>query len=242
MVLVTAAMDAELQAFFPGERLPGISDGFSGFRETHLEAGAGSFTAAVIGVGKSMSACRISSLLERYSPSLVIHVGICGAAGPALQIGDIIFPDRVMQYDLNLEAFGLPAGVIPYSGIGTLDIACAQQIQLIEHMKHCSGGIKIHRGGTAASGDTFLSPEEKAVLLERPGLSGVSGFDMESYSAALACSIKGTPMVLCKSISDDLHGNRPKRFSRYLETVSGIFRRAVISYLEAEVKESDAWR
>ncbi len=226
MLLITAAMEAELQACIPGQTRSS-SKGTHQFHEYPVCLGSAS--AAEIGVGKAVSAFRMGELLERYRPEEVIHIGICGAAHPSFQVGELLLPSRVMQYDLHLKEFGLDRGVIPFCAVGE---AAADTKMLESTQKILTGMVKgrrVHTGGLIASGDQFASVHTKQLL----AAEGIDACDMESFSVALACRLKGIPFVIWKIISDDAAGRRVRRFSRFLADASQLFRAAVEAYLES---------
>ena len=226
MTAVTAALAAELQAFLPECPIPSPRSAHQGFAESVLDRHG--ILAAVIGSGKSLSAYRIGELLERHFVDLVVHIGICGAADASMQTGDMLVPDRVMQHDLHLKEFSLPPGVIPYTGIGSIELS-ARRSEFFSHIRSIFPSRRIRNGGMIASGDVFASPEKKAELL----VQGSCACDMESYSVALGCMLKGVPLIIWKIISDDAAGAGPKRFSRFISDASALWMEGVISYLES---------
>jgi len=97
-------------------------------------------------------------------------------------------------------------------------------------LKASSGGVQTAAEGVLASGDRFLSPEQRIKLSEFSEYAPLLAVDMESFSVALACSLRQTDLVIMKAVSDDLHHQRPKNFSRFLRRWAEIFAEAVRSY------------
>jgi adenosylhomocysteine nucleosidase len=176
----------------------------AGFPETG-QCGRHSYATASVGVGKVQSAVLTMQALETYRPDAVLCVGYAGAVDPSLKIGDCVLATSVVQYDMDLRSFSLQRGEVPdATGTGTLGVLETACIQV----DGCRTGVF----GTA---DRFLLRsyrEQNPWLLETLHLSVA---DMESYAVAFACKTKGCPCTVCRVVSDDANGHRPKRFARF---------------------------
>ncbi len=219
MILVTAAMAEELQELLPLEQYTG-----SGFPEAVIREY--SVCAAVIGIGTVLSACRIGELLERCRPERVVHIGICGGLTPGVSAGEFILPSWTVQHDL---------GPLPFSRTDRNGAFAFDRIELNsprreaygDSLRQAAGGGKVHLQGGIATGDGFVTGEQRLSLAGRfpPGEQAVC--DMETFSVAAACRIRGIDLVVMKAVSDDAH-RRVKHLSRYLAKISRILCRAAL--------------
>ncbi len=75
MVLVTAAMKAELQGFFRQD-----------IKTSRMAAYA-------LGTGETASTAVLQQLLEQYTPEAVIHLGICASIDQDMPLGSAFMPD-----------------------------------------------------------------------------------------------------------------------------------------------------
>ncbi len=72
------------------------------------------------GVGKVASGVAVTRAIALYDPKLVVLVGgYCGALTETLAIADVVCASRVVQYDLDLRAFGLEWGGSTFLGDGS---------------------------------------------------------------------------------------------------------------------------
>jgi adenosylhomocysteine nucleosidase len=190
--LVVASSSLELEGFLTKENEIQMHNGHS-------------FVLVCVGVGKVQSAVLTCKAIGIYGPKAVLCVGYAGALDPTLAIGDCILASSLFQYDVDLRAFHLKRGELPSpvkgETIGSLSLYCPSVEGTLNRV-----------GGTA---DLFLLRpyrEENPWLTEELHL----GFaDMESYAVAFACKQMHLPLTVCRVISDDAQGHRPKKFKDF---------------------------
>lgn len=182
----------------------------------------------VVGVGKVASGIAVAHAIAAYKPALVVLVGYCGALEETLAIGDIVCASRVVQYDLDLRAFGLDWGST-FLGDGThapsfLPLYCPP----IE-------GAKSVVMGTA---DRFLvrSYREEHPELREDLHLGCS--DMEGYAVAFACHAANIPCAIIRVVSDDAKGRKPKQFPAFVREAAKGLRNALHLLLESPSEKS----
>lgn len=172
-----------------------------------------SYVLRVIGVSQVYSALNTMQALQHYRPQRILLVGYAGAVDPQLLIGDCVLATEVVQYELDLQAFGLKRGQTfgrnPNEVVGELSLFYPSY----------EGAILV-RGGSA---DRFLLRswrEANPYIREELNL----GFaDMESYGVALAASMEGIPCTICRVISDDAQGRRPKNYTKFCQEANKKF-------------------
>lgn len=213
--LVVASSARELEGFLtkPGER--------SVFKGR-------SYLLAPLGVSQVQSALNALVALREYQPKRILLVGYAGGIDPALCIGDCILATEVVQYELDLRSFGLKRGEtfgrVPNEVLGRLPLYVPPYEKAI-----------LAKGG---SSDRFLLRDWREAnpwLVDELGL----GFsDMESYGVALAARIQDIPCTVCRVISDDAKGNRPKSYKKFCLQANQMFVEVLYSLLELPSEKS----
>ncbi len=181
-----------------------------------------------IGVGKVESALAAMQAIHAYTPSLVVLIGYAGAIDESLHIGDGITASRVLQYDLDLRAFGLGRGQ-------TFDGDANRVGPAMELFPVQIDGFREVVLGTA---DRFLLRsyrEQNPYLVQELGL-GAS--DMEGYGVARACNLCAVPCTILRVVSDDARGHRPKDFKRFSREADATLKRGLTQLLEAPREKS----
>lgn len=125
-----------------------------------------------IGVGKVNAAIMTMHLIQAYNPKRVINLGTAG--GITVHSG-IHRVKKFIQHDVNLQALGKAPG---------------------EHLGDSLSVITLPGEGiTCATGDFFVSERDKLRM-------DCDVVEMEAYSIAKACLVKGVEFEVWKYISD----------------------------------------
>ena len=66
----------------------------------------------VCGEGKVNAAICAATLINRYSPDLVVNSGVAGALSPLVSIGDIVIASKAVEHDMNITALGYKQGEV----------------------------------------------------------------------------------------------------------------------------------
>ncbi len=165
------------------------------------------------GVGKVNAARSTQIMVDRFDPEYIINVGSAGALEPSLEIGDIVISDSCIQHDADITAFGHPKGYI--AGIRYIE-ADAGLIQQCKNAIELSVDHKYHIYiGTVASGDQFISSEEKKKELHEE--FGAWCAEMEGAAIAHVCHLCDKPFVVIRSISDKSVKGNAIEFREFLE-------------------------
>ena len=183
----------------------GELEGFLTKPDQKAEYKGKSYLLTTIGVSQVQSALNTLAAIIEHKPKRVLLVGYAGGIDPDLSIGDCILGTEVIQYELDLRAFGLQRGEtlsrVPNEVLGELSLFVPPYEDVI-----------LSRGG---SSDRFLLRpwrEENPYLIDEMDL----GFsDMESYGVALAAKMQNIPCTVCRVISDDAKGRRPKSYKKF---------------------------
>ncbi len=145
------------------------------------------------GIGKVNAAIGCQSLIERFSPDLVVNTGVAGGAGNAAGILDIVVAERIAYHDVWCgpgtewgEAAGCPRFFT--SSPDVVALPCLHDNPRIRH-------------GLLASGDIFVSKVEEVEHI-RSLYPDALAIDMESAAIAQVCHLKSVPFFCIRVISD----------------------------------------
>lgn len=169
------------------------------------------------GVGKVNAARTAQILIDKFDIDGIINVGAAASANDELDIGDIVFGERLVQHDFDITAFGHPKGHI--SNVGQFIECDAKSIekmqQIILNLQNNEFKIKL---GTIASGDIFCTElKMKEKIREKFNADAI---EMEGASIAQVCKLDKKPFIIIRSISDKPNGDNHITFKQFLEKAS----------------------
>lgn len=164
------------------------------------------------GVGKVNAARTTQIMIDRYNPEFIINIGSAGALEPSLEIGDTVISDYCIQHDADITAFGHQKGYI--AGLRYIEAdkglveKCRKAIELSVDSKY-----KTYIG-TVASGDQFISSQEKKQELHKEFNAWC--VEMEGAAIAQVCHLCEVPFVIIRSISDKALQGNAMEFKEFL--------------------------
>ncbi|MDF2521133.1 MAG: adenosylhomocysteine nucleosidase [Clostridia bacterium] len=165
------------------------------------------------GVGKVNAARATQIMIDKFSPEFIINIGSAGALEPSLEIGDIVISDNCIQHDADITAFGHPKGYI--AGLRYIQ-ADPELIEMCKKAMELSVGHQYKTYiGTVASGDQFISSQEKKQELHREFNAWCA--EMEGAAIAQVCYLCQVPYVVIRSISDKALPGNNIEFREFLE-------------------------
>lgn len=154
------------------------------------------------GIGKVNATICTQMLIDLYKPSKMIFSGVAGGLLPNMQAGDIIIASHVVQYDVDLTAFGRRHGETP--GRDRL-IECnpdlvAAATAAFDMAFEGKGGAPHLMLGTVASGDRFVQDKEMLRWLQREFAALAT--EMEGAAFGYTCALNKLPFVVIRALSD----------------------------------------
>lgn len=152
---------------------------------------------AKCGVGKVFAALCAQTMCMRFDLSCIINTGVAGGLAEGLSVLDVVVAKDVVQHDMDTSPLGDPAGLL--SGINIVNIPCDEKVS--ENLAKCveAEGIKCLRG-TVATGDQFVSTEEKRSYIKET--FGAAACEMEGGAIGQVCYVNGIPFGIIRAISD----------------------------------------
>ncbi|MBK1971324.1 5'-methylthioadenosine/adenosylhomocysteine nucleosidase [Campylobacter sp. TTU-622] len=147
-------------------------------------------------IGKVNSTLSASIMIEKFKAQALLFTGVAGAFNPELEIGDLLYATKLVQYDLDITAFGHPLGFVPGNEIFIQTNEKLNNIAL-EVAKELN--IKL-KAGIIATGDEFICDEIKKAKIKE--IFNADACEMEGASVALVCDALNIPCFILRAMSD----------------------------------------
>lgn len=196
MIGIIGAMDIEVEnikAFLTDvstETVSGVNFVRGKFNEKDV-------VVAKCGVGKVFAGLCAEAMILKYSPSLIINVGVAGCLDENLKIGDIVIADSVCQHDMDTSPLGDPVGML--SDINIIKIPADKKA--CELFSECAKELSLsYSVGTIASGDQFVSSAEKKKFITSN--FGAKSCEMEGGAIGHVCFVNNVPFAVLRAMSD----------------------------------------
>lgn len=182
------------------------------------------------GIGKVNAAMGAQTMLLRYKPGFLLHVGVGGSLTKRLGIGDVVVASDCVQYDVDTTALGDPLGMV--SSVERVDFPCDERAaaRIFEAaQEHCAEGYKVVLG-RVATGDRFLThAEDKKYIVDN---FGALTCDQESCAIVQACLINKVPAAVIRAVSDASDEAQGDEFRANVGRVSDIAAGIALSFIE----------
>ncbi len=154
------------------------------------------------GIGKVNATICTQMMIDLYKPKQLVFSGVAGGLLPNMQAGDIIIASHVVEYDMDLTAFGRRHGETP--GRDRL-IECDPDLVGKATMAFDAAfdGVKGAPNlmlGTIASGDRFIQDTTMLRWLQREFAALAT--EMEGAAFGHTCHLNGLPFAVIRALSD----------------------------------------
>lgn len=152
---------------------------------------------AKCGIGKVFASVCAEAMILRFSPDVIVNIGVGGTLTNELNTTDIAVAASVVHHDLDTSPLGDPVGLI--SGINIINIECDKRVSAL--LEECVKTLGINcRTGVIASGDQFVCTTEKKNYI-RDTFNAIA-CEMEGASIGHVCCINGVKFGVLRAISD----------------------------------------
>ncbi len=168
---------------------------------------------AVCGIGKVNAAMCAVTMINDYSPDIVLNSGVAGAVSPVVSIGDLVVGTKAVEHDMNMTPIGCKQGEVELPSGKMIYFECDKEASLLLE-KICSAieDTKTARG-VVASGDIFISDRSQRFRLNER--FGALACEMEGAAIGHVCFCCKTPFVILRAISDDINENKAMDFVKF---------------------------
>ncbi|MDR1466906.1 MAG: 5'-methylthioadenosine/adenosylhomocysteine nucleosidase [Oscillospiraceae bacterium] len=174
-------------------------------------------TAVLSGVGKVSSAICTQVLIFKYSPDIILNVGVAGGISEKINIGDVVIANNVVQHDFDVSIFpNRKRGEIP--ALSLVQIPCSTWVieKILNSAKSISN-VKVHNG-TIVSGDQFINCPNKLLGLNTD-FGGIA-CEMEAGAIGQTCFVNKVDFGIIRSISDNANSDAKINFEEFIEQSS----------------------
>ncbi len=189
---IIVAMDKELNLLLPLLSEP-QQQTVNGYTFHCGRIASAEIVAMKCGIGKVNAAMGTLTLIDSFSPDLIINTGVAGGTGGNAGILDIVVGTRIAYHDVWCgpgtewgDAAGCPRFFHTADMVNSL--TCLHESENVKH-------------GLVCSGDIFVSDPE-VVNRIRSLYPDVDAVDMESAAIAQVCYLRNVPFACIRVISD----------------------------------------
>ncbi|MGB3751829.1 MAG: 5'-methylthioadenosine/adenosylhomocysteine nucleosidase [Arcobacteraceae bacterium] len=162
-------------------------------------------------IGKVFSTLTASTMIQKFGCDTLLFSGVAGGVNPALKIGDLIVANKLSQHDLDITAFGHPAGYVPG---GDVYVNTDESLKNIALEVASENNIKIIEG-IIATGDQFVADEKRKEFIA--STFKADALEMEGASVAVVCDALNVPCLILRAISDTADMDAGFSFDEFLE-------------------------
>ncbi len=218
MLAVLGAMDEEMALLRAAMTVAGTAT-HAGIEVTRGDFKGADIALAKCGIGKVNAAICTQLLADLYRPDALIFSGVAGGLLPNMRVGDLVIASHLIQFDIDLTAFGRRHGELPDKDrmiqsdpdlvqlvAGAFDEAFADDDEAPNLMI-----------GTVVSGDRFIDDAGTLRWLQRE--FGALATEMEGAAVGYTCQLNDLPFVVVRGLSDTAGEGAPEDFKANLKTV-----------------------
>ena len=143
------------------------------------------------GIGKVAAAYNTTRLIEKFSPELLLNVGVAGSLQQDIEVGHMVVASEVAQHDLTVP--GWP------KGFGQEKTSWKTDENAYRSAQECKYPFPVHFG-PMVSGDLFVMKEDAPRILE--DYPEALCAEMEAGAVCQCAALSGIPCLILRAISD----------------------------------------
>ena len=217
MLAVMGAMAEEVALL--REEMTGVSED----RHAGITVAKGDFKGTPIalaqcGIGKVNAAICTQMLATLYQPRGLVFSGVAGGLLPNMRVGDLVIASHLIQFDIDLTAFGRRHGELPDSD--RMIQSCPKLVgKPADAFDAAFDGADCPSLmiGTVVSGDRFVEDSKTLRWLQRE--FGALATEMEGAAVGYTCQLNAIPFVVTRGLSDTANESAPSDFKDNLHKV-----------------------
>jgi adenosylhomocysteine nucleosidase len=149
------------------------------------------------GIGKVNAALTTQHLIDKFTPELIINVGVAGGLIAELTFGDVVVATDLVHHDMDVTKFGMPLGQVPR--MENFSFPVAEELIRIVELIPLQEEFKVLRG-RIVSGDQFIDDIERCNLIQQT--FNAVACEMEGAAIAHVCHVNKVPVLVVRSLSD----------------------------------------
>ena len=163
------------------------------------------------GIGKVNAAFATTVLCDHFKCGSIVFSGIAGGIDPALQVGDVVIAERLVQVDYGRFQDGViipfKGGAIPFGdAVGEIGYILPQEIKqkllplLLEKLPEWEGRTPHIGFGTILTGDVFLNDSRQREKYF--AAHNAQAIEMEGAAVAQIAEKYGANAIIIRALSD----------------------------------------
>ena len=162
-------------------------------------------------IGKVFASMTATILITKFNCEQILFTGVAGSCDSALDIGDIVISDKLVQHDFDVTEFGHPYGHVPDCGVF---FEADEVLQSVAKKVAKNSSINFKIGGIA-TGDQFINDSKRKDFIKSE--FGASAIEMEGGAVAQICQYFKVPFLVIRSISDKAEGSANIDFQEFVK-------------------------
>lgn len=178
-------------------------------------------------IGKVFASLTATTLIEKFGCQKLLFSGVAGAINPKLQIGDLIAATSLCQHDVDITAFGHPAGFIPESSVM---VDSSKELMDIAFEISKSNGLNLSKG-IIATGDQFIASSERKDWIA--STFNADALEMEGASVAVVCNALDVPFFILRAISDSADMDASFNFDEFVVSSAKVSAEFILNMVNA---------
>ena len=219
MLAVMGALDEEVAHLRDDMKITDETE-HAGIQVTHGSFKNVDIVLAKSGIGKANATICTQMLIDLYKPTSMLFSGVAGGLLPNMRVGDVVVASHLIQYDMDLTAFGRRHGELPgRDRLIECDPVMVQEAGSSFDTAFPDPGVGPNLMlGTIASGDRFIQDQKTLRWLQRE--FSALATEMEGAAFGYTCHLNEVPFVVIRGLSDTADQNASDDFSANLHIVS----------------------
>ena len=214
MLAVIGALEEEVDLIEAAMTVSGRRT-HAGIETVRGECGAVEIVLAQCGVGKVNATICTQMLIDHYRPGALVFSGVAGGLLPTMRVGDVVIASHLIQYDMDLTAFGRRHGEV----LGQDNRMIESDPALVQKAAAAFDAAFPDPApdpapdtapdtarapslmlGTVVSGDRFIQDPETLRWLQRE--FSALATEMEGAAVGYTCGLNEVPFVVIRALSD----------------------------------------
>ncbi len=195
-------------------------------------------------IGKVAAATTATTVIEAFGADRIVFIGVAGAMGPRVQVGDVVVASHFVQHDMDASPL-FPRFEIPLYRrtqfacdtrlSGLLAQACQQALQGLPRVAaigRAPSAPTVHRG-LVASGDRFVATAQASRDVRqalRAQAMEVLAVEMEGAAVAQVCHDYGIAYAAVRTISDRADDTAHVDFQQFIDNVAAVYARRIMDH------------
>ena len=231
MLAVIGALEEEVDLIEAAMTVSGRQT-HAGIETVRGEFGAVEIVLAQCGVGKVNATICTQMLIDHYRPGALVFSGVAGGLLPNMRVGDVVIASHLIQYDMDLTAFGRRHGEVPGQDNRMIEsdpalvqkAAAAFDAAFPDPAPDAAPDAAPDTArapslmlGTVVSGDRFIQDPETLRWLQRE--FSALATEMEGAAVGYTCGLNEVPFVVIRVLSDTASETASDDFAANLDRV-----------------------